>query len=415
MYEFQSGFRRSYSTDSCLIHLLDSIRENTAKGSFTGMIMLDLQKAFYTVDHNILFGKLELMGVKSVTWFKSYLSGRKQVVNIGKTFSKASAVSCGVPQGSILGPLLFLCYVNDMVTSIDKDCKLILYADDSTILFSHKSPEFISAKLGQVLEGCSEWLVDNKLSLHLGKTEYILFGPKRKLNKDSQFNVNCNGHDIKGSKKVKYLGLVIDNDLAGESIVQNIISKVNAKLKFLYRNNNCLDFNTRKILCSALLQCHFDYSCSSWYEGISKGLKKKLQIMQNKVIRFIKGYTPRTSISFQDYVDLNMLNVNNRVKQMRLSHIHRVYYNKCPSYLKNNFERREDNMQYNTRSSSFNFNVPNVNNVSKQTFYYHGILDWNSLPEEIKAVKNAQKYKLMVKKYLLNKQVTDSIQDFIYY
>ncbi|KAL4237485.1 repeat protein 1 [Mactra antiquata] len=99
-----------------------------------------------------------------------------------------------------------------------------------------------------------------------------------------------------------------------------------------------------------------------------------------------------------------MLNVNNRVKQMKLSHIHRVYYKKCPSYLKNNFERREDNMQYNTRSSSFNFIVPNVNNVSKQTFYYHGILDWNSLPEEIKAVKNAQKYKLLEKKYLLNKQ-----------
>ena len=144
-------------------------------------------------------------------------------------------------------------------------------------------------------------------------------------------------------------------------------------------------------------------------------MKKKLPILQNKVIRFIKAYTPRTSISFQDYVDLNMLNVNNRVKQLRLGHIHRVYYNKCPSYLKNNFERREDRMQYNTRSSSFNFNVPNFNNVSKLTFYYHGIVDWNALPEEIKAVKNAHKYKLMVKKYLINKQVTDNTQDFVYY
>ena len=102
--------------------------------------------------------------------------------------------------------------------------------------------------------------------------------------------------------------------------------------------------------------------------------------------------------------------MNNRVKQLRLGHIHRVYYSKYPSYLRNNFERREDRMLYNTRSSSFNFNVPNVNNVSKQTFYYHGIVDWNSLPEEIKAVKNAHKYKLLVKTYLLNKQVTDSIQ-----
>ena len=79
-----------------------------------------------------------------------------------------------------------------------------------------------------------------------------------------QFSVSCNGHDIKGSKKVKYLALVIDNTVSGESVVQNIISKVNGKLKFLYRHNSCLDFNTRKILCSALLQCHFDYSCSSF-------------------------------------------------------------------------------------------------------------------------------------------------------
>lgn len=206
------------------------------------------------------------------------------------------------------------------------------------------------------------------------------------------------GMKLKSTKTVKYLGLSIDGALSGEAIVQNIISKVNAKLKFLYRHSKCLDFNTRKILCSALLQCHFDYSCSSWFAGLSKGLKHKLQIMQNKVIRFVKNYSPRVSITYQDYLDLNMFNVENRVKQLRLNHIHRVYYNKCPSYLKDNFQRREDNMLYNTRSSRFNFVVPNVNNVSKQTFYYHGITDWNSLPKDIKGVKNVQKYKLMVKK-----------------
>ena len=91
-----------------------------------------------------------------------------------------------------LGPLLFLCYVNDMVTSIDSDCKLLLYADDSTILFSHKDPNVISEKLGKVLESCSSWLVDNKLSLHLGKTESILFGSKRKLSKVENFQIKCN-------------------------------------------------------------------------------------------------------------------------------------------------------------------------------------------------------------------------------
>ena len=100
-------------------------------------------------------------------------------------------VTCGVPQGSILGPLLFLIYVNDMTTSIDKDCKLILYADDSAIFFAHKDPHLISEKLGSVLDNCSTWLVNNKLSLHLGKTECILFGPKRKLKYFHDFTICC--------------------------------------------------------------------------------------------------------------------------------------------------------------------------------------------------------------------------------
>ena len=176
LFEYQSGFRSKFSTDTCLIHLLDYIKGNSAKGLFTGMIMLDLQKAFDTVDHDILCDKLKVMGVESVNWFRSYLSDRKQFVCINEVSSKSGHVSCGVPQGSILGPLLFLIYVNDMSMSIDNDCKLILYADDSAILFPHKNPDVISNKLGKVLESCSSWLVDNKLSLHLHTSKSVYAG-----------------------------------------------------------------------------------------------------------------------------------------------------------------------------------------------------------------------------------------------
>ena len=115
-----------------------------------------------------------------------------------------------MPQGSILGPLLFLIYVNDMSTSIDKNCKLILYADDSAIFFAHKDPHLISEKLGSVLNQCSTWLIDNKLSLHLGKTECILFGPKRKLKYFQNFTICCNNHVINATEHVKYLGVYID-------------------------------------------------------------------------------------------------------------------------------------------------------------------------------------------------------------
>ena len=150
------------------------------------------------------------MGLESVEWFQSYLSNRNQVVNTGKSFSEPLQVTCGVPQGSLLGPLLFLCYINDMEISVDFDYKLLLYADDSAILFSHKDPNVVAQKLGCTLDSCNKWLVDNKLSLHLGKTERVLFGSKRKLKKYSNFSVQCASHSIPAQESVKYFGIEID-------------------------------------------------------------------------------------------------------------------------------------------------------------------------------------------------------------
>ena len=138
LFDFQSGFRSNFSTDSCLTYLTDYIKTHTSKGLYTGMLMLDLQKAFDTVDHDILCKKLKAMGIKSVDWFSSYLSYRNHFVNVNDTESDPSLVTCGVPQGSLLGPLLFLCYINDNELSISSECKLLLYADDSAILYSNR-------------------------------------------------------------------------------------------------------------------------------------------------------------------------------------------------------------------------------------------------------------------------------------
>ena len=151
------------------------------------------------------------------------------------------------------------------------------------------------------------------------------------------FHIVCNDHTIDSTTSVKYLGLNIDNILSGETVVKSIISKVNARLKFLYRQSNCLSAKTRKNLCSALILCHFDYSCSSWYAGLNKGLKRKLQLSQNKVIRFINQLGPRTRITSDILMNLNLLNVETRVKQLRLNHVHKIFYNLCPSYLQENF------------------------------------------------------------------------------
>ena len=176
LYEYQSGFRKSYSTDTCLMHLTDYIQLEMDKGNCVGMILLDLQKAFDTVNHDILLGKMKAMGCSNsaVKWFRSYLSDRKQLTDLSGTRSELDSITCGVPQGSILSPLLFLMYVNDMEIAVQ--CKLLLYADDSALLIPGRNLKDIEKQLSRELSCITEWLVDNKLSLHLGKTESILFG-----------------------------------------------------------------------------------------------------------------------------------------------------------------------------------------------------------------------------------------------
>ena len=204
LFENQSGFRSGYSTDSCLIGLTDFIKNELGKGNLVGMVLIDLQKAFDTVDHGILCDKLKSIGVSSTVWFESYLSNRSQCVDVGGSRSEFLPITCGVPQGSILGPLLFLIYINDM--SISLSCRLSLYADDSALLFAHRDPGVIAGHLSEELTKCKRWLVDNRLSLHVGKTEAWLFGSKIVL----EFHLT--GH-LLNLFMVKYLGVLLDSNM----------------------------------------------------------------------------------------------------------------------------------------------------------------------------------------------------------
>ena len=269
IYEYQTGFRPGYSTETCLVYLTDFIKANIAKGYYVGALLLDVQKAFDCVNHQILCDKINAIGIDS-TWFEAYLSGRKQTVTINGISSDPLNITSGVPQGSLLGPLLYLIYSNDMVLSIKH--KLLLYADDSVLLVCDKNPEAVSKSLSSELENCNNWLIDNKLSLHVGKTECILFGSKRTLKGVNAFTVNYKGTTITNSSTVKYLGVVLDNNLSGERMVSTVSAKAIGKLKFLYRYGHILSSQIRRKLCSALIQCHPDY----WYNSLLAKDKCKL-------------------------------------------------------------------------------------------------------------------------------------------
>ena len=235
LYNFQSGFRPRFSTDTCLIHLTDFIKFQMDKGYLVGMVLLDLQKAFDTVDHSISLTKLEALGLSEdmVRWFHSYLSDRQKLVDVSGTFSSDDKIRCGVSQGSILGPLLFSIYVNDMSSAVEN--KLLLYADDSAILVADKNISTVETLLQRELEVVSDWLIDNKLSLHLGKTESIVFGSKPRVRSQSNLKTECKGSVTEPKDIVKYLEAILEQILTGENMVYSISQKVNARLKFLYR------------------------------------------------------------------------------------------------------------------------------------------------------------------------------------
>ena len=282
LFEFQSGFRHKYSTNTCLIHLTDYIKHELSLGRYVGMVLIDLRKAFDTVNHSILGQKLEAVGFDelSIKWFKSYLQDRSQLVCVNDASSDKLKISCGVPQGSVLGPLLFNLYINDMESSID--CKLMLYADDSALLVSHKDFSIVENSLSNNLSNLRNWLIYNKLSLHLGKTQSILFGSKRKLKIHNHLNVTCGDISIDSVDKTQYLGLKINQNMDSSHIVANIVSKCNSRLKFMYRQARHLPISAKKTLCNALIMCHFDYCSPAWSASLTQEQSRKLQICKIK-------------------------------------------------------------------------------------------------------------------------------------
>ena len=216
----QSSFGTKHLTDLCLSYLNGKILKGFDNGLFTGMILIDLQKAFDTIQHNILSEKLKAIGFcdDTVNWFHSYLTDQALLVSIENKYLNISKIFCGVPQGSIFGPLLFLIYVNDMKQAVSSD--LLLYADESCLVFQRKHATKIEKHLNNDFSKLCEWFLDNKLSIHFAeyKTKAILFGSKRKLRKVGELNITYQDIDIKQNSQVTYLGCILDKTMSGEPI-----------------------------------------------------------------------------------------------------------------------------------------------------------------------------------------------------
>ena len=183
------------------------------QGNLCGAVFLDLTKAFDTVDHCILLSKLSAIGVSpsSIKWFESYLSNRKQRTSCGNELSNALPVTVGVPQGSILGPLLFVVYINNLPDAVINS-EVTLYADDTVLYYFSKDPQLLEDKLNEDLLRVAHWLRENKLTLNLDKTKSMIIGSNRKLGNVSSLSLCIFDTDINTVSSFKYLGVMLSTN-----------------------------------------------------------------------------------------------------------------------------------------------------------------------------------------------------------
>lgn len=398
LFKYQSGFRRKHSTDTCLSLLNDKILSGIDQGMLTGMILIDLQKAFDTVDYDIFFTKLHLLGFSQSTilWYKSYLMNRSFLVNVENDISTPGSLMCGVPQGSILGPLIFLIYINDMASAVD--CDLLLYADDSCLVSTGQDMKTIEDTLNRNFDSLCDWFVENKLSIHFGedKTKSIVFGSNKKLKNLNKLGIKRGDVEIKQYSNVTYLGCVLDQNLSGESMVTKVLGKISGRLKFLYRKQSFLSYPLRRMLCNALMQPHFDYACTAWYPNLNKKFKQKIQVSQNKCIRFCLSLGNRDHIGVNEFQKINWLPVRERFEQCMCVGVYKFFNNVSPAYMSDMLKITQTS--HNTRRSTLMLKQPSRSkNIGQKALSYLAPKCWNYLPSKIKLSSNANSFKHAIK------------------
>ena len=220
----QFGFRKSYSTELAIVDMYDHLLEKLDNKDYTCAIFLDLAKAFDSVNHSILLAKLQKYGVREIAlkFFESYLSNRWQYVKILNQESDLRLIDIGVPQGSILGPLLFLLYINDLPNATD--CFVKLFADDTFLSLSCQKKADLQKKANIEIENIRKWLFANKLTLNVDKSKFMIISRRRDAN--HSFSLKINGEAVGRCSTYKYLGLIIDDKLDWKSHVNYICKKV---------------------------------------------------------------------------------------------------------------------------------------------------------------------------------------------
>ena len=325
-------------------------------------------------------------------WLRSYLTDRTQYCRINGQISNPLTVINGIPQGSALGPLLFLIYINDL-PKCPEHATASMFADDTQIETSSNDVSVMKHELNHDLENVSTWLSANKLTLNKMKTEYMIIGSNKRL-KRSQIDLEPHIH-IRESRITKSLGLMINENLIWNAQVDRITGKVNSGLGILRRLQDIVDYQTLIVIYLSIIQPHFDY-CSQIWGCLGKGLSDKLQKLQNKAFRIIT----RENYDIRSEDILNRVGFSNL--QTRREHQLAILMNKIkhkvlPNYLIDIFTNANKIHDYNTRQSEFNFALPKPHtNFKKKSFAYRGAEAWNGLSSDLKSAESIFNFKTKI-------------------
>ncbi len=430
LYKHQYGFMRGLSTEHNLMHVTNFISSALNDSEYCIGIFLDLRKAFDVCSHDILLKKLNRLGVegKEYSWFKTYLANRKQKVDINGILSDESIINISVLQGTTLGPILFLCYINDIYTATT--LATYLFADDTTCLAKNKNLNALIDYVNIELRKLSNWFDSNKMAINVSKTKYIIFRTKgKKIDNPQKVVINTNeinvpenpdliyelervylSHPNSENRSFKLLGVYFDEYLNFDNHISHLCAKLSRANYCINRAKSKLSPKSLKCLYYALFHPHLLY-CINVYTCTSLANVNRIAKLQKKVIRNIckTNYNTHTDILFKNS---EILPFQKLITMSRLNFMHSVCYNYAPKTFLECFPKNEANPNYNLRTRSM-YKMPNVRiEFFKKFPYYTFPLAWNEAGD-VTFQNNKITFQISLKNLLLNNLFDDQRLYFI--